>query len=97
MDTLTCFSTSYTKGKTFHYFHFASLDIPNGVNSKSKEFAPLGHFWYNSVIESTAFSNLRNKLQDVYVWYSSPDHVRVTDEAWIAETTKYGPSFSFRM
>ena len=30
------------------------------------------------------------KLQYVYFWFSSPDHVRVTDEAWIAETSKYG-------
>ena len=30
--------------------------------------------------ESTALSNLK-KLQYVYLWFSSPDHVSVTDEA----------------
>ena len=29
---------------------------------------------------------------NVYLWFSWPDHGRVTDEAWIAETSKYGPS-----
>ena len=37
------------------------------------------------------------KLQYVYLWFSSPVHVRVTDEAWIAESSKYGPCLSFWM
>ena len=37
------------------------------------------------------------ELEVVFLWLSSPDHVRVTDEAWIAKTLKYGPCLSFSM
>lgn len=33
------------------------------------------------------------KLQYVFLWLSSPDHVRVTDATWVAQTYKYGPGF----
>ena len=77
------------------YYHFYKILI-NYNCFRPSFFNPLCHFWYNSVIESNALSNLK-KLQYVNIWFSSPDHVGVTDKVWIAETPKYGPCFSFWM
>ena len=38
---------------------------------------PLGHFWYNSVIESTALSNLRN-----YSMFISGFHHQIMSGHW---------------
>ena len=38
-----------------------------------------------------------NRKRYANLWFLSADHVRVTDDAWIAETSKYGPCSSFWM
>ena len=53
-------------------------------------------FWYISVFESTAYLKFTN-LQHVFLWLSLQSHCRVTDEAFLAETSKYGPSTFLRM
>ena len=37
------------------------------------------------------------KLQHVFLWLSLQSHNRVTDEAFLAETSNYGPSTFLRM
>ena len=44
-----------------------------------------------SVFESTAYLKCA-KLQLVFLWLSLQSHYCVTDEAFLAETSKYGPS-----
>ena len=50
-------------------------------------FSPL---FYDSRLKVT-------KLQHVFLWLSLQSHYRVTDEAFLAETSKYGPPTSLRM
>ena len=45
-------------------------------------------FWFISVFESTAY----RKIAVYFLWFSLPDHYRVTDEALLAETAWYDPS-----
>ena len=47
--------------------------------SRSMFFNPLDPFCYLSVFELTALLKLRN-YSICFLWFSSPDHVRVTDE-----------------
>ena len=47
-------------------------------------------------VESTAYLKF-TKLQHVFLWLSLQSHYRVTDEAFLAETSKYGPSTFLRM
>ena len=52
------------------------------------------HFLF--LFESTAYLKFR-KLQHVFLWRSLQIHYSVTDEAFLAETSKYGPSTFLRM
>ena len=47
--------------------------------SRSLFFNPLDHFWFLSVFKLTVLLKLRN-YSICFLWFSSPDHVRVTDE-----------------
>ena len=49
-----------------------------------------------TVFESTAYLKC-TKLQVFVLWLSSQSHFRVTDEAFLAETFRYGPSTFLRM
>ena len=49
-----------------------------------------------SVFESTAYLKF-TKLQHVFLWLSLHSHYKVTDEAFLAETSKYDPSTFLRM
>ena len=45
---------------------------------------------------STAYLKF-TKLQHVFLWFSLQNHYRVTDEAFLAKTLKFGPSTFLRM
>ena len=45
----------------------------------------------------TSLGDTGFKLQHVFLWLSLQSHYRVTDEAFVAETSQYGPSTFLRM
>ena len=74
--------------KLFLNFHCGVLPILN--RRTELDIVKNQHFFSDMLILQLA------KLVSFFtLWFSSPDHVRVTDEAWIAKTSKYGPCFFF--
>ena len=51
--------------------------------------------WSDSDQAVLAVHSFKSWLQYVYLWFTSPDHARGTEEASTAETSMYGPCFPF--